>query len=1230
MSNKHKFSNEIVFTSGYRLFKDNRHISEREQFITKETPLILDLIELLDKKTRAYHITQHEIKKSEYKIKILYKHNSKIARKIKNLKILKKELIIQLELQDNNYELFKIKYEIDKLEYELLKLDHIVEYNQYQITKLQKSKIPKNSRKISRISNKIIFLRQSIFNELQRIIAIHPLLQNKSKIFFDSLDPLQFEIYIANMISEYNKYCKIEEKFIIRKTLHKFTIIMRFLLYDLNSGKKFRIKPKMHSNKSALKFFKRKNNFEIFQSLMIGIIPSHPKTFIDLNHNSIGVIKPSKIDNLKFKNILWKNKEFHQNSVNKVIADIYIHIHKNQNDLYDEIRRYSKGNPSIITKLIAPNNSKRPIYLENIGSRLNRIIVARASHICNSNFDRQLVLRLILEILKNYYNSTEERLIEISRRFIFQKTIPSVFLKEIKKSFADYFFIKNKSDFLNYKLRLKKSSKSFQSLDSREMIDMYGSIDPSDILLKNVIWDNIKQKWIRNRIQFEIKSIKKKKREDRFFKLNNLDIKILERKVEDIWNKWGKYDTVKVNYIPHYHLDNIIRQARNICFRIITLGVDKVELDINRKNIKRLRHQPLKERFSFIGLDKDLLSLIFQFGDVPSRQRIRLIKEIEDIQSSEEDLDIKNLYESIYQKWNLFLSRDDTCIDYLNYFIPSFNSGSISLETSDTSNFRINTSSSSQPDYDMIKLLNLENKMEWIKWSDKGRPTQFISRRFSILPLNHSDIVLNNENNSVVRPFSPKKPQLIIKNKNKMIVNVPYLEGKVSVPYLEYFGIHSGNDLGIRTKNTNVILRAVYDTENKKIKELKIISMNYINSFPPPYNSYKYSTPINIFNTKHGTLNSLNYLDRLLSDNEIHLLDNLIKSNSTEELSLAINRLNWDELLFDSKIFFSKIKDSDTIYNDMEYQKNITKMAKSINNHSRYGKLLSFLSNTHKKNYWFLKNLLEISSYHFTDKESQSISMKAENILNIIFYKLAANYVANYNLSHILSLSENLPIRGFNIKDKEYKYAKKFLKSMKNKVRPSFNKLGQKSNRSESSSRIYNKIYRKNNTSNEGIQSKYWLEFKRAKKIIGRRSINIANATAAISQMISQHNSASIDAYEELSFISNSESGSGVSTRGFLFSEIQARIRVLSQLNGIEFKTVKAAFTSKEYYGDYLSQKKEISKAEPGYFIPHNKGMKFLFVPHGNITLSIEDTKKRYINRDGGASICIGGRSYIK
>ncbi|MBD3352500.1 MAG: hypothetical protein GF364_13510 [Candidatus Lokiarchaeota archaeon] len=1171
-----------VFTSSTRIGKKTPNPNSRrtDQFkrSSRRIPTVMKDCDHLYHKFRAYFLRKR-------KIRHLGRQKGKLKNSIKSLNAEKGQLnAIKKKAVENQ-----------------------IEYEQFVLSKVENTLIPKNKRTLNKLADTIKNLQEDIKENIYNNLNTQP--------------NTDIDTYFQNLADQLRRTCA-NQSLHHHNELVRFKNIMNMLLYDLD------FQPTKKKSSQSQPQVPKKRNQKFILHLMVSDLQyfSHNYTqfeqYCDINHYTIPnvlqsanktIAKKKLSDDLqrRLKYLAILQKLCVNRAINMMYQTIQYNIQGQRDEFLKELRKYSGKSPNEVIKKMRNKNTLKTINNKfkqfNLTSRERRLIFGRACHILQAGAMREQMLGFILDHLKNFATSTDPKQLEWSEKFLMQKTIPKKFAAEIRKNFLDSEYTRIKKTFIK-----KKGKQTWDREEGERKSDYIAEL----------------QKY--------------------YTETKNLSDTEATTKAERSWDNSGKYrlDNVCKKYrirnieSPNWNTaQNIMRQARNIIFKIITHGCKKISKGVAVP--KRQDRDILYERFAFTRLSKQAIDNLYKLGDTPARQRSRLISEYKvlnrkkggglknpkgkDRASRLTDTQIDDLYKQIKQQYHVFLTpATAAAIDYLNYFTPRFTSNCISFETSDEAIIKISESGEEIENLKLPVSIDIQTGKKKSDWLDKSmqaislKCSQFSSRMYHPLPIDRNKnkiYQINGGMNSVLKEFDQKKPQIIPKHQNKIILNAPH-ETKLTAPFkMKDNGVYSGNDLGYRTKNVQAFVKKKQDG-----RTYQVLGARYINECSSPFTSPRFEDPNDILQTKYGSLT----IFPPQSTTQLGYLHTLLTSNTRDELLQAIKNLKLEDVIEHSQILDMSINQNQagkTPSND----RNKTQLARRTGEQSRYGQLLAYIQSyiqTSTAQQFkipdFIVNLYEEAVKTIGNKAQQAASMKAEALLNAIILKLAAAYIAELNQKPKIKSQYKL----------QYVRCKRFLKSMRNTAVITFPHLAERSKRSESAANIYARLDKKISAKikdTSRYQGIYENIAKCSKKIVTRRSDHIAKSTASRVLINAETFNSSVDKFEKLGWTSHAAAGSGQSTKGFLFSQIEGRVKELYSIRKRRFKAVSAYKTSQESYADYLSGD-EPTNSTAGFWIPvagQPNTQKFVPVRWGNITRFKYNGQLRYAGRDLAAAIVL-------
>lgn len=811
-----------------------------------------------------------------------------------------------------------------------------------------------------------------------------------------------------------------------------------------------------------------------------------------------------------------------------------------------------------------------------------------------------------------------------------------------------------------------------------------------------------------------------------------------KKAIKDEYRKIIKHLNPRASDPKGAMIENVLKQARNLCFSIITRGTSKGEI------------------FSFSSIPSNSIKFLTLLGDTPSRQRSRLISEYQLIQAniinsktftrvkpflkkalnltrvSENDFTtyIEKLYETLSTQWQTFLSKPDAPdapgpqLHFLEDLKPQFRSNTIVFDTDDDSvssaafyQYHVKYDPHDKPAINPISLKVVETKdrhygrvikkefnkkweslyekktgnqavvdddhtSDYYKWlgktSDKywkdlfedteeknavfrgeitkgfqkwlkskpdpnkmpvylpvyNKIAEYSSARFDPIPItrfsNNNTYNINKQAsgpNTVVKAFVPGKQQLITRSKKKIYFNIPFTSGAVlRNPLPPDNGKHMGIDLGMRTLAVTSTADLVTDDDGSQHVEVR--NQHFINESPDPY----LSSP---------------------SVSEIFGSIELVPSNQTEDKRLKksfMDLIQFSQLKHENdgtKTQFSDLVRAMGLNNfidgpssnildevDSSVQLSgiptdyVTELRKEMDGrHSRLGNFYRYVNgysgSSDETN--AIKRLVELASLPITDKTSQSRAMKAEMIVNMIFYRLVAEYLVRHN------------VRSNNRRSRKSKRARRLLQTLKKRVTCNFKSLQRKSRMSTIMAQKFLakslKDRKSSDINRQKIANVYGNIHKFSQNKVDKRARFMGYSTAVRIKQIADAHESTTEAFERMPWSA---------MRGFGHAIVSGRYEQIADVHGRRVSKVSAHNTSQNHPDDELNFEKNPRKIIKGYFAPptdangmmHHK-QKMVFVPDkgGNMAAEIIQTPNGITynpvgHRDGGASAIIAARSF--
>lgn len=687
-------------------------------------------------------------------------------------------------------------------------------------------------------------------------------------------------------------------------------------------------------------------------------------------------------------------------------------------ETWSEIQTDDNGKKAIYLKNIRGSGSLHEDFITSfkikiINNRFVRIAQGQSLEILRSNSERQDMLKLIFTELKKFNSSIYSKEAEISQNFLFQKTIPtylkdSIILKLKKEKLESYLKEKfkkmrwNRFTQLNLPIDLNGEVIALQTANPSLTLD-----DARFLIYKeHYINDEITKYYKRNKIDpfttfeeycrkklkmllgaqiesidplfnnllsiltdIKINTSAKLKKLKRLIRRNTPQ-KLTEPKIQDefcrIPEEFFLEETLNALYISSgvtfFGMDNFLKQARNLCFKLVSLGTSTTaSANIAVTKMDRDIKSPLYERFKANPLPQNDLDRLFILSNSPSKQRIRLLSALQDINDNHftmgkdkiTDQQFKNLKKELEKRWDELLKNPNSTLFYLTSTMPIFKGIAFSFANDDLRIFRFLSTSSNPPNiYDWVdkyskkslmqkqtfipnflKLptttnINSSNKSstsiifnnaatiedylnDTVKFDDivKYTPYPFKSYMFNPLPLYNNGIYssdINTGKNSVEEEFQSLNPQIVIKSKKKIIVQTPYI-GKLTVNKKKIQNnelISTGHDAGYRIKDFAAVIQKK-EEDNQKSGSSPPPKYSLIASYPINYsntafNGIKFSDPTNperILMTRYGKI------ALMLSTSNLEILYKLVHVQRPEKLIQYIKKLNLETYLDDENVF---------------------------------------------------------------------------------------------------------------------------------------------------------------------------------------------------------------------------------------------------------------------------------------------------------------------------------------
>ncbi|MFX0100159.1 MAG: hypothetical protein ACFFCS_11310 [Candidatus Hodarchaeota archaeon] len=681
--------------------------------------------------------------------------------------------------------------------------------------------------------------------------------------------------------------------------------------------------------------------------------------------------------------------------------------------------------------------------------------------------------------------------------------------------------------------------------------------------------------------------------------------------------------------VSAFFLRNVLNQARNLLFKLITLGSTKMgsePVEHNAFSCRKLK-DPLLERFQLEGLGKVRLDTLYRLGNTQGRQRARLIREVKAIENLEKTApanmqprhhpripsgDITGIRDAIQTKWEEFLGMDDTTLFFLNETKPLFTGKIINMDLQDTA-----------PAFNLEKQggnytsLSFHRKLKEVGLFIAGtsisipESVQFKSNMFSPVPVPGSGCqAINGGSNTVVKEFEAKPPLIKVKGGGKVILHVPYT-GKILVNRKLENGdvprLASGSDIGVRNKEVKVILKPTNVGGSAGKKE--VTNTHYINRSPLSYRSPIYESLDDFLGSftreKHGGL--------------YRLMEDL----SLEEKEALHGFLRGD------------FADLDTLNLGTLFPVIESVLARNHDPaHSRVGGIIEEV--THSPRTSFMKSLACIFN---NDGSKIGAVMKSRSIFMSVFHGIVVRFLQAY------------PYKDSNL----YRRGKRLRRSVVGQISENFSALLAKNRKTMSTIDILQRsiipaskidtLYLSGNARKQNLARllKKCNDVKRSmisasNAKIARRSRNVARCVSSISVNVSDELGVDVDFYEDLKFTSTFAVDSGGSCRGFDHSQIIGRAGELNEIRGRETIRVNASYSSKLSPLAFLDGIKESRKSRDdippairGYIVQRSHGRRgdqgqFCRAPGGNVTVAVHNGKRCRFNSDRGGAIVIGCR----